>query len=484
MKKYLVRYSEIGLKTRKVRGMMETRLIDNALKVIHSDGKNATSSRERGRIYFDSEDDLSDQLSRVMGIKSFSEVITYTFETLDDIIEKGVEICVKNVENRTFAVNSRRSGNHTFTSMDIDRKLGEALLPFSKGVDIHSPDVRIELEIREKTCYFLLDHINGPGGLPVGTEGKMISLISGGIDSPVATWLMLKRGSPVDMLFISLADPVDTRQFLEKAHILYRKWYSGYNPRIFIVDASRLVDQYLYTGKMKYANVSFKKILYNIGEMIARREKAYGIITGESSGQVSSQTPENLFELSRNMEFPVIRPLIGMDKDWIMDMARSIGTFNNDSSEEFCALFSEKAITKIKRDELEEDMKRLSDYTPSEEEILEIRGTDIENVLYSMKKEKDFRIKSVEELPDHYVIADVRDPLSFKKSHPEGALNINQGNLKTFIDSLKQEDVIVFYCKKGLQSAGYAGKLRNKGYNAYYTDEKVMENQTKKKVSP
>lgn len=484
MKRYLIRYSEIGLKTKKVRGIMETRLINNALKVIHARGKNAIASRERGRIYFDSEDDISDQLSKIMGIKSFSEVIMFNFDTIDEILRKGVEIYADRVQEKSFVVNSRRTGKHEFTSMDIDRDLGEALLSFAERVDIHNPEVRVELEIRENVCYFLLDRINGPGGLPVGTEGKLLSLISGGIDSPLSTWLMLKRGSPVDMLFVSLADPVDTSWFLEKAHILYKEWYSGYNPKIFIVDASRLVDDYLYQGKMKYANVSFKKVLYNIAESIAKRVKAYGIITGESSGQVSSQTPENLFELSRNMEFQVIRPLIGMDKDWIMDFARSIGTFHNDSSEEFCGLFSEKPITKIKREELEVDMKRLSDYTPSDSEITEIRGSDIETLLNSLRNELDYKIKSLDQIPPHSIIADVRDPLSYKNNHIEGAINVNPGNLKVFTESLTEKDTVVFYCKKGLQSAGYAGKLRNKGFNAYYADESVIRNQSEKKPSP
>lgn len=483
MKKYLVRYSEIGLKTKKVRGLMETRLISNAMKTIHNDGKNATAVRERGRIYFDSPDDLSNQLTRTMGIKSFSEVITLNFQNADEIIRKGVEIYADRVKGKSFAVNSRRMGTHNFTSMDIDRTLGEALLDFAICVDIHNPDVRVELEIREQVCYFLMDKTKGPGGLPVGTEGKLLALVSGGIDSPLATWLMLKRGSPVDMLFVSLADPVDTKQFLEKAQILYKQWYSGYNPKIFIVDASRLVDEYLYTGKMKYANVSFKKVLYNIAELIARREKLYGIVTGESSGQVSSQTPENLFELSRNMEFQVIRPLIGMDKDWIMDFARSIGTFQNDSSEEFCALFSEKPITKIKREELEEDMNRLSDYMPDTSEIMEIRGSNIENLLNSLRNEHDFKIKSLEQIPPHSIIADVRDPLSYKNGHPEGAISVNKANLNELIDSLTEKDTVIFYCKKGLQSASYAGKLRNKGFNAYYADESVIMNQRKDNIS-
>ena len=110
----------------------------------------------------------------------------------------------------------------------------------------------------------MLHTLEGPGGLPLGTEGKMVSLISGGIDSPVSTWMMMRRGSPVDLIFISLANPIDTKHFLNKALILYSNWYSGYNPYIYIVDASRLITDYLFKGKMKYANVSYKRKMYEI----------------------------------------------------------------------------------------------------------------------------------------------------------------------------------------------------------------------------
>ena len=477
MRTYLVRYSEIGLKSKKTRNVMETRLITNATKMIERNNKKSTVTRERGRIYFFSKDDISNELERIMGIKTFSEVIGIEFSELEEILSKGKKLYKDVVSDKTFAVYSRRQGSHNFSSMDIDRLLGDILQPFSAGVDLKHPQVKIELEIRENHCYFSLDRKNGPGGLPIETEGKLISLISGGIDSPVSTWMMLKRGSPVDMIFVSLAPPLDVREFLTKAKILYDQWYAGYNPRIFIVDATRLIEDYLYAGKMKYANVSYKKMLYNIGEKLAELSNSNGIITGESSGQVSSQTPENLFQLSTGMKYPVIRPLIGMDKDWISDFARKIGTFNNDSSDEFCALFSEKPITRIKREELVEDLERLKSYDPIREEIVEIKGTEIDSYLDSIGKD-NARIRKPEEMPEGSLIIDVRDRLSYKAWHPENALNITYRTLNGIMDQIDKQKPIVFFCKKGLQSANYAGKMRKLGYQAFYTDENVVRSQS------
>ena len=166
-----------------------------------------------------------------------------------------------------------------------------------------------------------------------------------------------------------------------------------------------------------------------------------------------------------------------MDKDWISDFARKIGTFNNDSSDEFCALFSEKPITRIKREELVEDLERLKSYDPIREEIVEIKGTEIDSYLDSIGKD-NARIRKPEEMPKGSLIIDVRDRLSYKAWHPENALNITYRTLNGIMDQIDKQKPIVFFCKKGLQSANYAGKMRKLGYQAFYTDENVVRSQS------
>jgi thiamine biosynthesis protein ThiI len=474
-KVYLLRYSELGLKGKKTRNQMQLKLIKNLGMKLKISGKDAIVIVERGRIYLISENELKDEISRTMGIKSFSKVIVIQFNKIEDVVDATKNIFLKKIKGKTFAVYTTRTGTHNFTSMDVDLKIGDALFQYSSGVNLKNPDVKIKLEIRENIAFIITDDYEGPGGLPLGTEGKMLSLISGGIDSPVATWMMMRRGSPVDMLFISMAHPIDTATFLKKAEILYSNWYAGYDPDIYIVDCSRLISDYLFKGKMKYSNVSFKKIMYNIADKISIQNGSYGIITGESSGQVSSQTPENLFELSRNLETVIHRPLIGMDKDWIISMGRKIGTFNNDTSEEFCALFGEKPITKVKREELESDMERLKEYFPMDDEIIHIKGHEILKFLSEIGSSQ-YGIRSKESLPEDAVLIDLRDPLSFKDWHPENAINVQYDNVETILSNFKNKK-IVFYCKKGLQSAYYAGKFRNLGYESYFAEEKIFKSQ-------
>ncbi|EQB69660.1 MAG: hypothetical protein AMDU5_GPLC00003G0210 [Thermoplasmatales archaeon Gpl] len=473
---YLLRYSEIGLKGKKTRNQMEIRLINNISVSLKNKGKNGTFIRERGRIFVISHDDISSEISKIMGIKSFSSVRVIRFKDKKILAENVKDLFIEKIRNKKYAVYTRRTGSHDFTSMEMDRMIGDLLFPYSSGVDLKNPDIRIEIEIRNNLAYVMLHTLEGPGGLPLGTEGKMVSLISGGIDSPVSTWMMMRRGSPVDLIFMSLANPIDTKHFLTKALILYSNWYSGYNPYIYIVDASRLITDYLFKGKMKYANVSYKRKMYEIADNIAQKIGAYGIITGESSGQVSSQTPENIYELSMGLKTVIHRPLIGMDKDWIIDQARKIGTFHNDSTEEFCALFGERPITKVKHEELMEDIERISSYFPNESEIIRIRGNEIEEYLNRIGN-PEYEVRSIEKIPKQSIIVDVRDPLSFKSWHPDGAININPGSLDQLDEINRDKKPVVFYCKQGLQSAYMAGRLRKKGYEAYFASEKIFRNQ-------
>ena len=466
---YLIRYSEIGLKGKSTRNSMELKLIRNIKVALSKNNIHGEFFRERGRIYAVTDLPAVSSLRNVMGIKSFSEVFFMTFKNPTEVVHEVIILFSDQLKGKTLASRVRRSGKHDFTSIEIDKMIGDALYKYSSGIDLTNPDIEMQVEIRDNRAYIIKNWIEGPGGLPLGSEGKMISLVSGGIDSPVSTWMMMRRGSPVDMLFISMAHPVDTMEFLKAAKRLYDRWYNGYDPDIFILDISRFMDEYLFRGKMKYGNVSFKKFIYNMAEKLCLDRKYCGIITGESSGQVSSQTPENLMELSRGMEFPVHRPLIGMDKDWIISMAREIGTFESSTLGDFCALFSETPITRIKREELEHDMKNISTYTPLESEFIKLKGSQISSFMENISGNIQ-----IDKMPEKAIYLDLRDLNSYDAWHPEGAIHTSPVKINKQVQSLDKNQPIVLYCKKGLQSAHFASRLRKLGYDAYFTDEKGM----------
>lgn len=470
---YLIRYSEIGLKGQRARKNMEKELLHNITVSLSPFGEFHFTT-VRGRIFLETSIDEATVLatvSTIFGVKSVSPVMKFQFETLEDIIEYSDSIYRDLVSGKKFVVRSRRSGNHTFSSLDVERRVGERLLSYSKGVSLKNPDLTVSIEIRDNAAYFFTKTVKGPGGLPIPTQGKMIALMSGGIDSPVASWYMMKRGVLVSPLFISLAHPVDTVSFLDSAGRLFERWSNGRNAKVFVVDGRSLIDFSLNKGKLKYPNVTFKRVIYQIAQRLAVKHDFHGIITGESLGQVSSQTYQNLEALTEGMVLPVYRPLIGFDKDEISDMARRIGTFPENDPGEFCSLFSDHPAIGVSREELSRDI-------VPEEMIGLMCDTaimiDSERIGEYRKELQKDDLKSYEVDTDSLVI-DMRGKEDYRREHYPGSVNVSLNQLDEYVRENVHDRSVVLYCKKGLQSAYAASLLRDKGLIAYYTDEKILK---------
>ncbi len=254
-------------------------------------------------------------ISRVFGVKSLSPVRAYVFKELNDIVNAAVKEWSDLIRGKRFAVRVHRVGSHNFTSMDVAKAVGAALKPFSAGVDLERPDIELFIEVRDDKAYLFTEVINGPGGLPLGSEGRLLALISGGFDSPVAAWFMMRRGgSYVDALFCSLAyPPIDVINFLRVSHALFSRWSIGYDPRLFIIDCSPLINEFRAKANPHMWSVLFKRVLYEVASRVARSIGALGgLVTGESLGQVSSQTLHNLMAIEHGVDMPIYRPLIGL----------------------------------------------------------------------------------------------------------------------------------------------------------------------------
>ncbi|AKA49358.1 hypothetical protein IX51_09865 [uncultured archaeon] len=473
---YIVRYSEIGLKGTKARERMEQLLVRNISKGLGELSVEATIKRGFGRIYITGETDsdrAADVLSRTMGVKNYSRAIHSRFTRLEDITSKAVELWADKVNGKSFAVRARRTGQHDFSSRDIMRAVGDAVYPYAGRVNLVNPDVEINVEVRENSAYYFGEYSPGPGGLPLGSEGKLVALVSGGIDSPVAAWSVMKRGCPTDLIFCSLAHPVDTRDFLIAAKALNDNWGHGYDPKIHIINGSKLVGELTDRSKFKLANITFKRILYLLAERIAKKSKAHGIVTGESLGQVSSQTPESLHATSHNLEVPVMRPMLGFDKDDIVALSRKIGTFPESSKGEFCSLFAAHPITRPTISELEEDMKNFDFLEHLIGNDTVIRGSEIADFLSSLG-ESDVEAS---EVPMNSIVVDLRSKDKYEQWHFPGAVNMDLQAVDQLFSS-RDGNTYIFYCMKGLQSAYAASRARAMGTTAYF----ISEDKLRKKV--
>ena len=331
-KQWLVRYSEIFLKSDPVRRQWENVLIANIREVM----PDVHVRNERGRIWLDG-DVKPDRLKNIFGIVSFSEVEHIRIDELEQFLpdycrRHGIE------KEKTFAIKMKRVGTHAFSSNDKAIEFGNLLrdeFPHLK-VNLAHPDKEIHIEIRANEAYLYDTVIKAVGGLPLGVEGTLVALVSGGIDSPVAAWMMMKRGCRILPVYVAL----DT--FLDETTLARAERVVGELARYQQGIALTVIhDSYLASAKQelvkkhleKYTCIFCKRRMYRVATAFALKNGAKGIITGESIGQVASQTLDNLAVLTdAASDVPIYRPLIGFDKEDAIRIAREIGTFTESIS--------------------------------------------------------------------------------------------------------------------------------------------------------
>ncbi len=465
---FIVRYSEIGLKGNKTRRMMEKTLMENIISSLPQNF-DLKYKKSDGRIYLYSEESIFFQLlPHVFGIRSFSPAREYTFNSIEDIVSKCVEHYSKYVSGKSFAVRATRKGTHNFTSKQMEIAVGDALYNRSSGVNLENPEAPLFIEVRDKNFYTFTEKIDGPGGLPLRSEGRAISLFSGGIDSPVATYMVMKRGMAADILFCSLAHPSDTIYMLKSARNLLSKYSKGYNGNIFIMDGSSLITEIVQHPSQKYANLIFKELLYRYAEALSRKFDYDAIVTGESIGQVSSQIPKNLKSLSMDIRMPIFRPLIGFDKEETISYSRSRGLYMEESIGEFCSLFSKNPGINTDYSDLKHELEKF----PVENnlhEIIAIKMDQIDSYVSSIRGSRTDRI------PENSIIIDLRLPSEYEKWHIPGSINMDLKSLNAITETGDKSKNYFFYCKKGLNSAYASSIMISKGFSSFYSTEKDLK---------
>ena len=340
----IVHYHEIGLKG-KNRPMFERRLRDNIRASVQGLGVKSVR-RRRGRILLElregaSWEPIRERLETIFGIAYFARA----FRT-PVALERMKEAIIQRVPRdgyETFRVSTRRADKqYPLTSEQINAEIGAAIQAHTgKAVDLGRPDLTVFIELLYNEAFVYFEKIPGPGGLPVGVSGKVVSLLSGGIDSPVAAYHMLKRGC--DVLFVHFhgtpfTTPASQRKAIKLVQVLTRYQAS---PRLYLVPFGEIQRQIMLATPAPYRVILYRRLMGRIAEEIARREGAQALVTGESLGQVASQTLENLAVIEEAVTMPILRPLIGMDKQEIVDRAQAIGTYELSilPGEDCCRLF-------------------------------------------------------------------------------------------------------------------------------------------------
>ena len=366
-KAFLIKYAEIGVKG-KNRDLFEAALAQQIKYALRRCEGEFRIRRTRGRIYIDVLSDYDyeetvENLKTVCGVSGICPMVEREDEGFDRLCEAAVSYLQGQYPSGEFSfkVNARRARkNYPKTSMEINADMGERILDaFPRArVDVHRPEVMLSVEIREKIYLYSIE-IPGPGGMPVGTNGKAMLLLSGGIDSPVAGYMVAKRGVKIDAVYFH-APPYTSERAKQK-----------------VVDLARLVARYsgpIYLHVINFTDIQLaiyekcphdeltiimRRYMMRIAEEIAKNTECLGLITGESIGQVASQTMQSLAVTNEVCTLPVFRPCIGLDKQEIVEISEKIGTYETSIQpyEDCCTIFVAKhpvtkpSLSVIKRHE-------------------------------------------------------------------------------------------------------------------------------------
>lgn len=374
---FLIKYAEIGIKG-KNRYLFEDALVRQIRYALKKAEGIFQVSKTQGRIYveclseFDM-DEVIEKLKHVFGISGICPVVHVEDLGFEELSKEIVNYMIKVYPeaNYTFKVNARRSRkNYPMDSMELNRAIGGLILDAfpQTSVDVHKPEVMLTVEIREK-IYIYSKVIPGPGGMPVGTNGKAMLLLSGGIDSPVAGYMIAKRGVKIDAVYFH-APPYTSERAKQKVVDLAKE-VSEYTGPIYL-HVINFTDIQLYIYEKcphEELTIIMRRYMMKIAEHIAKETDCLGLITGESIGQVASQTMTSLAATNEVCTMPVYRPLIGFDKQEIVEISEKIGTYETSilPYEDCCTIFVAKhPVTKpnlniIKRSErnLEEKIDEL-----------------------------------------------------------------------------------------------------------------------------
>jgi thiamine biosynthesis protein ThiI len=379
---------EMGVKGRWTRIAYEKLLMRNIKRVLKHQGVFYEKLiHKRGRIYIKTEnaEETAFTLTRVFGISSVSPAVQ-TSSKMKEILLVTVELAAAVLEEgSSFAVRCHRVGKQPYTSMEVCRGAGEQvlkkLMDRNIRVDLTNPQHTITVEVREDYAYSFSETLHGVGGFPLGSQPKIVGLLSGGVDSSVACWLTMKRGCPLIPLYLDNAPFTDdhtTARALDVAKKLF-SWSIGFPRKIYVVPHGKNLQVLMNKSPKKLTCILCKRIMYRISERVAEIERAEGVVTGEAIGEQASQTLHNLRVLNEAaVNYPIHRPLLGFDKEETEELARKIGTFQiSIRKAKRCSAAPKRPATKakleaVKQAERKLDIEKMVDESVKAAEILTV----------------------------------------------------------------------------------------------------------------
>jgi thiamine biosynthesis protein ThiI len=463
-------FSEIIMKSKPVRRQLVRQLEGNLGAVLRELDPEIVLRRGWDRIRVESGRDdeavlaqLLEAMCNTPGVALVQEVRVHTLPELEAIVEEILPVYAERLAGRRFAVRCKRSGQHDFTSIDVERAVGGALLARTgaAGVDLSNPDVTVELEISGRTLFVVAARHRGLGGYPVGSVDPVLSLISGGFDSPVASYMTMKRGMRTHFLFFQLGGRDHEIGVKEVALHLWQRFGCRQRALFISVPFEEVVAELLDKVQDRYMGIVLKRMMLRVADRLAGQLGVEALVTGESVSQVSSQTLRNLSVIDSVTDRLVLRPLVATDKDEIMRIAGQIGTATYAANmPEYCGVISIKPATRAKPEQVAQQEQHF-DMGILDRAIAGCSKTPMDRLAQEELQRADVEVLSVPLA--HATIIDIRHPDEVEdaplRTHIP-VLEIPFYELQGRAAELAPSGTYMLYCGKGVMSRLHAGHLK------------------------
>lgn len=473
--KFIIKlFPEITIKSQSVRIRFIKILTSNIRNVLNTLGDEITVVRNWDNIVVVSKDEskseaVCDALTRIPGIHHFLQVEEHPYTDLHNIFEQTFAAFKHLVENKTFCVRAKRRGKHSFTSNEVERYVGGGFNQHveSAKVKLTRPDVTINLEIEDDKLILVNARYEGIGGFPIGTQEDVLSLISGGYDSGVSSYMLMRRGSRVHYCFFNLGGSAHEIGVKQVAHYLWNRFGRSHKVHFVVVDFEPVVAEILEKVDDGQMGVVLKRMMVRAASKVAERYGVQAIVTGEALGQVSSQTLTNLRLIDNATDTLILRPLITHDKENIINIARQIGTEDfARTMPEFCGVISKSPTVKAVKAKIEAEEEKF-DFSILDSVVENAKNMDIRRIAEETVQQVT-EVEMVSEFGANDVILDIRSPEEQETSplKVEGVdvKELPFYKLSTQFGDLDKAKTYLLYCDRGMMSRLQALYLREQGF--------------------
>lgn len=462
IKSQSVRLRFIKILTSSIRNILRT--VDEDIKVVrHWDHIELRSKNESLR------ETIVTELTRIPGIHHVLAVEDRAYTDMHDIFEQTLVLNRERLEGKSFCVRVKRRGKHSFSSQDVERYVGGGLNQHiaSARVQLNRPDETVNLEIDDDRLLLITARYEGLGGFPIGTQEDVLSLISGGFDSGVSSYMLMRRGCRVHYCFFNLGGAAHEIGVRQVAHYLWQRFGRSHRVRFVAINFEPVVGEILEKVDDGQMGVVLKRMMVRAASMVAERYGVQALVTGEALGQVSSQTLTNLRLIDNASDTLILRPLISHDKEHIIDVARKIGTEDfARTMPEYCGVISKSPTVKAVKGKIEAEEQNF-DFEILNRVVQEASNVDIREIA-EQTEEEVVEVETVDSFTSNDVVLDIRsadeqdaNPLMVECVEVK---TLAFYKLSTQFGDLDQSKTWLLYCDRGVMSRLQALYLHEQGF--------------------